>query len=132
MQKIINGIMCMLIISSIVPITGAINININVTEKELNVDSVSDFWLLSHVVIRADEGSCFIVGSHFTQGLGRCNALIADVEDNNGYIKITPLLDTSNSTEIEGGNRLAMFGFIGFQSTRNGVYVNGIALIVFI
>ena len=127
MKRILKGCVCILIISVMVPITGAINRD--TTEGELTDHIISDFWFLSHVVVRGDEGSCLIVGSHFIQGLGRCNVLIADVEDASGYIKITPLSGANDGIEIEGCNKVVMFGFFGFQNTRNGLYVNGIALI---
>ena len=104
-------------------------INAEPTENQISVESFSDVWFLAHIVAKGDEGACFVGGSHFVQGIGGCNVLIAEIEDTEGQIKITPLSDISNSIEIDGSNRVAMLGFIGFYCTQNGVYINGLALV---
>lgn len=98
----------------------------NPNEKELPDDTTLSFWTLSHVRING-TGAYFIGGSHFFQGIGGCTLVITSLEED-GCMKITSLLDTSNSIQIEGKNKLVMLGFIGFHCSQKGVYINGMAL----
>ena len=99
----------------------------NQNKKELPDDTTPSFWTLSHVQV-IGTGAYFIGGSHFYKGIGGCTLLIANLEEDS-CMKITSLLNTSNSIQIIGKNKLVLLGFIGFHCSQKEVYINGMTLL---
>jgi len=97
-------------------------------EKESSINASSDFLTLAHVVARG-TGRCLTIHGAFFLGFGRCWAMFVNLEDD-GYIEITSLLDSSNSITLEGSHKLVIIGFMGLRMTLPKVNINGLALLV--
>jgi hypothetical protein len=83
--------------------------------------------LMSHVVAKGN-GTCISFLGTFFLGIGWCAGMVV-LLDENGYMEITPLDDTTNSTILEGSHQLFIVGFVGLRQIVPQVNVNGLALL---
>jgi len=83
--------------------------------------------LMSHVVAKGN-GTCLSFLGTFILGIGWCAGMVVSLEEN-GYMEITPLDDSTNSTILEGKHHLFIVGFVGFRLNIPQINVNGIALL---
>jgi hypothetical protein len=82
---------------------------------------------LNHVVAKGN-GTCLTFLGTFFLGIGWCAGMVVILEED-GYIEITPLDNSTNSTILEGSHQLFIVGFVGLRLNIPQVNVNGIALL---
>ena len=86
----------------------------------------ADISLLALVVAKG-TGNVTTIAGNFLLGIGYCLAMVVDLEED-GHVEITSLFDPTNSSVIEGSQRLLLIGFVGIRLTFLEVNINGIVL----
>jgi hypothetical protein len=119
MKKKIFAISCIMLFLLFVIPTG--------NSQEIVNDTALNTMPIAHVVIKGN-GTAFLIGSHFIAGIGRCLAMIVNLETD-GYVEINKLFDMSNITVLEGSRVVTLIGFIGYYHHVGGINLNGVALI---
>jgi hypothetical protein len=120
MKKKIFAISCiMLFLLCVIPTCNS---------QEIVKDTALNTMTIAHVVIKGDSTE-FFIGYHFIAGIGRCSAMIVNLETN-GYVEINKLFDKSDPTVLDGSRVVILIGFIGYlKMVENGMELNGVALI---
>lgn len=126
MRKLFSVCLVLCLVGMIITLDG--NVSNGFYKKSLS-DGINDASSLLSRVVAQGNGSSFSFIDSFFFGFGWCAGLVV-LLDEDGYIKITPLDDSMNSTILEGEHKLFIFGFIGYQEDPPGVNINGLALLV--
>ena len=123
-KKAVGILICMLLVGTLLPVTGLENTPKEATEASSRLQS--DGMPFVHVVATGN-GSSTSFGGSFTLGFGTCLAMIVNLECN-GYIEISSLIDSSSNVTLEGCHRVTIVGFMGLRWTRPQININGLAL----
>ena len=123
-KKVVGILVCVLLLGTLLPVTGIENIPKEATEESSRLQSGGMPFV--HVVATGN-GSCTLFGGSFVLGFGTCLAMIVNLESN-GYIKVSSLIESSSNVTLEGSHRVTIVGFMGLRWTRPQIIVMGIAL----
>jgi len=95
-------------------------------EVEVPTTEIADISLLALVVAKG-TGNVTTIGGSFLLGIGYCLAMVVNLEED-GHVEITSLLDPSNSSVVDGSQRLLLIGFVGLRMTFLDVNIIGLVL----
>ena len=123
-KKIVGVLICALLLSTLLPVTGIENAHKDKTESAGY--TLLDSMAIAHVVAKG-TGSCISVRGSFIFGFGACWAMIVTLEDD-GYIEISSLISPSDSITLEGCHRIYIIGFMGLRWNIPTINVNGLSL----
>jgi hypothetical protein len=98
----------------------------NTIETDIVTDEIADISLFALVVAKG-TGNVTTIGGNFLLGIGYCLAMVVELEDD-GQVEITSLFDPSNSSVVEGRQRILLIGFVGIRFTLLEVNINGLVL----
>jgi len=117
--KIVITLAVMLLVATILPTAIAIEAKTQ-DNGELGTKVFCD------VTIKGKGTEKILMGS-FVLGFGRCAYMKVDLEED-GYIKIHSVGNSSNEVILEGSHQIILFGFVGYYSHLIKTRINGYAL----
>ena len=123
-NKIVSGVILLCFLSLTVP-TGE-GLAQAPPAIEASNNEIADISLLALVVAKG-TGNVTTIGGNFLLGIGYCLAMVVNLEED-GRVEITSLLDPSNSSVVEGSQRLLLVGFVGIRLTFLQININGLVL----
>lgn len=112
---------CILLIASIIPISIAAE-TVTKNNSELNSMLFCDVHIKGTATVQVIRGDFFL-------GFGKCFYMKVDLE-NDGSLKISSILNPSNSVELNGNNQIHIIGFNGYYNEILKTRINGQALLV--